>query len=202
MDLRITQMPKRLYFLAVLALLTACTQTNVFNTDLTKQEGVYIVGYTADKDLRKVFEDQLSADLAANNIKSYASYKDIDDITQSDAAEIMRLTSQKKAAAVVVINQVRLTYSASVELEPNRISPEHADLIAFYEHIKTQVVQAPKTGEATFAEVNTFAVDGQKTRLVWSGTTWSFDADGAGGAITAISDIVASELTKVRDRYR
>ncbi|MCZ6854627.1 MAG: hypothetical protein O7G86_11980 [Gammaproteobacteria bacterium] len=50
--------------------------------------------------------------------------------------------------------------------------------------------------------MNLFFLDGQKTRLAWSGTTWSFEADGAGKAIRDISETVANELKKIRDRIR
>ena len=188
--------------IALLVPIAGCTQTNVFETDLTRQRGVYIVGYTPDKQIRVLFENQLRDDLAVKNIIGYPSHNDIEDITSSDAELVLKMVNAHKNVAVVVINQVTLENSTSIIKNPNRISPDHPDLRAFYEHTKEQAKRTHNTTGTVFAEVNAFAVDGEKTRLVWSGTTWSFDADGAGGAITGISDMIASELVKIRDRYR
>lgn len=185
-----------LIFLSLLA--SACVQTSVMETDFTKQEGVYIVGYSTSPDMRKIFEDQLVKDLSELNIVAYPSYKDVEDITTSDAEQVVRLANLQKNAAIVVINQVTLGSEAKVVLDPNRMSPDHPNLLSFYEYTKSQANLAHDNSGTVFAEVNTFAIDGKKTRLVWSGVTWSFEADGAGGAINGISQMVAGEIGKLR----
>ncbi|MCZ6710645.1 MAG: hypothetical protein O7B25_09800, partial [Gammaproteobacteria bacterium] len=53
-----------------------------------------------------------------------------------------------------------------------------------------------------FAEVNLFILDGEAANLYWSGTTWSFHADGEGTAIRGISETIADQLQQVRDSAR
>jgi hypothetical protein len=79
--------------------------------------------------------------------------------------------------------------------------PDYSDLSAFYEYAKA-VEESYVPGREVFAEVNLFVIDGAGAQLAWSETTWSFDADGAGGAIRGISESVADQLQKVRKAYR
>jgi len=49
--------------------------------DFTQQQGLYIVGYSNNPEIRSRMEDQLVADLAQQDIIAMASYADVTDIT-------------------------------------------------------------------------------------------------------------------------
>ncbi len=193
-------MQTRLVILAV-CLLTGCAAApDVIRTDFTQNEGVYVLGYTTNVDIRRAMEDQLVQDLNARDIVAYASHHDLPDIGTTTREGVLAAANAKRTVAVVVINQVVPGEDGVID-NPLRISPLHPDLQAFYEHTKN-VEENYDADREVFAEVNAFLIDGQKTRLAWSGTTWSFQADGAGGAIRGISETVANELRTVRDEFR
>lgn len=181
--------------------LTACvTRTDVIQTDLTRNAGAYVIGYSTVPEIRQSFEDQLVQDLKEREIVAYASYTDLPDIQATTRNSVLAAAHAKKTVAVVVINQVVAGEDGVVE-NPLRISPDHPDLQAFYDHTRSLEKNFEPDREV-FAEVNAFFIDGDKTRLFWSGTTWSFQADGAGGAIGGISETIANEMRKIRDEMR
>ena len=193
-------MQTRLLTLA-LCLLTGCVAApDVIRTDFTQNEGVYVLGYTTNVDIRRAMEDQLVQDLNARDIVAYASHHDLPDIGTTTREGVLAAANAKRTIAVIVINQVVPGEDGVID-NPLRVSPLHPDLQTFYEHTKT-VEENYDADREVFAEVNAFLIDGQKTRLAWSGTTWSFVADGAGGAIRGISETVATELRKIRDEFR
>lgn len=186
---------------AAVVLLCACTTApDVIRTDFTKNKGVYIVGFTPDPAIRRQMEDQLTADLQARNIVAHPSYGDLPDISTTTRDSILRAANAKQTVAVLVINQVVADADGSID-NPVRTSPEHLNLQAFYDYSKS-VQESYDSQQAVFAEVNAFLIDGENTRLFWSGTTWSFQADGAGGAIRGISETIANEIEKIRDQMR
>lgn len=190
----------RLILTLTLFACAACsTQTTVIRADLTKRAGLYIVGYTADTVLRTAMEDQLASDLRARDLVGYTSHLDIPDITASTVDELKAKANGRAAIGVVVVNEVAADASDSVVTHPDRISPLHKDLQSFYEYSKSREPRPPDPDQQVFAEVNFFVLDGQTATLVWSGTTWSFRADGQGTALRGISELIANELVKVRD---
>ena len=189
----------RIVILAVL-LFTGCARPDVIRTDLTQNEGVYVLAYSTNGEIRRAMEDQLVADLNEQAMVAYASYRDLPDIASTTRDSVLAAANAKHTVAVIVINQVVPGEDGVID-NPLRVSPLHPDLQAFYAHTKN-VEDNYDADREVFAEVNAFWIDGEKTRLAWSGTTWSFQADGAGGAIRGISETVATELRKIRDEFR
>lgn len=189
--------------MAAAMLLSACaTQTTVIRADFTQGEGALIVGYATDPAVRIAIEDQLVDDLTARNMVAHPSHPDIADITTSNREQLIALARAKKAVSVLVVNQVASDASDSVVQNPARVSPNHPDLRAFYDYTEANQPVAPQVGQSVLAEVNLFIVDGDKANLFWSGTTWSFRADGQGTALRDISALVADQLQQVRTDAR
>ena len=185
---------------AIVSLCACATAPDVIRTDFTKNEGVYIVGFTSNAAVRRQMEDQLVTDLYARNIVAHPSYSDLPDISISSRNSVLQAANAKHTVAVLVINQVVADAGGNIA-NPVRNSPDHLDLQAFYNYSKS-VEESYDSTQEVFAEVNAFLIDGEKTRLFWSGTTWSFQADGAGGAIRGISETIANEIEKIRDQMR
>jgi hypothetical protein len=185
-----------------LLLVTGCAaKTTVVRADFTQGEGAYVVGYAADPAIRTRVEEQLVSDLRAREMIAFASHPDIPDITSSSRYELIAAARKRGVISVIVINQVSGDASDSVVQNPKRISPTHPDLRSFYEYSRDRQT-AIEPGQQVFAEVNLFVLDGDKANLFWSGTTWSFQADGQGTAIRGISETIANQLQKVRDQSR
>lgn len=178
----------------LLLIMVGCSSPTVIQTDLTRQKGVYIVGYSPDAAVRRQFEDQLQADLGAFDMVGYASYRDIDDITRTEPQEVIRAAIERSAAAIVVINQV----SNSVVADPQRIRPNHPTVTEFFDAARDYIGTEYPPSEEVVAEVNGFLVSNDEARLVWSGASMSFRGDGRGGAIKDISEAIAKGLSEAR----
>lgn len=185
-----------------LLLVAGCaTKTTVVRADFTQGEGAYVVGYSEDPVIRTRVEEQLVEDLRAREMIAFASHPDIPDITTSSRYELIAAARKRGVISVIVINQVSSDATDSVVRNPERVSPTHPDLQAFYDYSRGRQADVGP-GQEVFAEVNLFVLDGDKANLFWSGTTWSFQADGQGTAIRGISETIADQLQKVRDQSR
>ena len=185
------------------AALAACvSKTTVIRADFTKAAGVYVVGYTPDPAIRTAMEEQLVADLRARDAIAYPSHVDIPDITASNRDELIASANARTAIGIIVINQATADAADSVVQNPQRVSPAHPDVQAFYDYSKDAQDAPLDPNQRVFAEVNLFIVDGDVANLFWSGTTWSFHADGQGSAIRSISETIADQLQHVRDTAR
>jgi hypothetical protein len=187
--------------LGVIALSACTTQPTVIRADFTKAAGVYVVGYALDPAIRTGIEEQLVADLRARQMIAFPSHVDIPDITASNRSELIASANARQVISVIVINPVAADASDSIVEDPNRVSPTHPDLQAFYAYSKSQQ-QTFDPSQRVFAEVNLFILDGEAANLYWSGTTWSFHADGEGTAIRGISETIADQLQQVRESAR
>jgi len=188
--------------LACLAALAGCaSKTEIFTTDLTRQAGLYVVGYTTNPDLRRVFEDRLVADLTARGMIAYASYGDVPDLAVTSADDIIAAANRRAVVGVVLVNQATAERSGSPVQNPARVTPLHPDIQTFYRLSRDEMMDAPSGSEPVFAEVNLFLVDGSSTRLLWSGTTWSFYEGTQSSAVSQVSETIAEQLRRARDEF-
>ena len=125
----------RIVLLAVF-LLTGCARSDIIRTDLTRNEGVYVLAYSTNGDIRRAMEDQLVADLNEQAMVAYASYRDLPDIASTTRDDVLAAANAKRTVAVIVINQVVPGEDGVID-NPLRVSPLHPDLQAFYAHTKS-----------------------------------------------------------------
>ena len=188
-----------------LLFLTGCNVQPTVTTvtaDFRNQRGIYIVAYTPVRNIRKAMEDELAKNLALKTMVAVPSYDDFYDITTSTPQEVISKAKAQKLLAVLVINQVESDGSQGIVKNPRRISPAHPTLQAFYEHSKSQAENVYQQDQEVFAEVNLFILDKDEAKLYWSGTTWTFQADGKGRAIRDFGDTIAKQIATLRNRYR
>jgi len=180
------------------SILTACSSnTDVVSYDLSKRSGVYVLGYTTDESVRRAIEDRLVEDIRARDMIAYASHLDLPEIPATTRRSLLDAANKRDALAVLVVNQVVADEEGVID-NPLRVTTKHPDLAAFYEYTAS-IERDFDPAEPVFAEVNAFLIEGDRARLVWSGTIWSFNADGEGGAISGMSNNVADELGDIRD---
>lgn len=194
-------MTKMVITLALFLIVSGCAgKTEVTSYDFSKRGGVYVVGFTADETIRRGVEDQIAADLRSRDMVAFVSYEDFPSLSSMSRNTLIDAANDKEALAVMVVNQVVAGEDGVID-NPVRITPEHPDLEAFYQWTKSVERDFDPDNEI-FAEVNAFLIEGKRAKLVWSGTTWSFEADGEGGAISGISANIADELGQIRDALR
>ncbi len=185
-------------FVGMISLFAACTsKPDVVSYDFANRSGVYVLGYTTNEGIRRAIENQLVEDIRGRDMTAFASYVDLPVIAGTTRDSVLDAANKHNMLAVLVVNQVEAGEDGVID-NPLRVTPEHPDLNAFYEYTRS-VERNFDPGKVVFAEVNAFLIEGERGRLVWSGTTWSFNADGKGGAISGMSDNVAAELSEIRD---
>lgn len=169
--------------------------------DFRNTSGAYILAYTADVDLRTRFEDQLVADLAARDIQAWPSYPDIPQATATTREDVLSAANARQAMFVILAERVPPDGQAEAQTRrPERITHEHPDLREFYEH--TRPAEAPAdTDKEVWVEVSAYLIQGDRAKLFWTGTSWSFAADGEGGAIADISTTIANAIARARAQF-
>ncbi|HIG40932.1 MAG TPA: hypothetical protein EYQ14_10385 [Gammaproteobacteria bacterium] len=198
---------KNIYFLLSVTVyfgLSSCTsiETTTVTADFREKEGVFVVGYTENADTRITLEDQLVSDLTKREMVAWPSHLTLGDVINTTPQEIIDKAAEKKALSVIILNRVAADASDSVVKNPERISPKHSTLQAFYSHSRDMQGNTYDAEQEVFVEVNLFILDRGEAKLFWSGTTWTFNADDRPAAIKDISSTIADQLEQVRKRYR
>lgn len=179
-----------------LLILAGCsTPTQVISTDLTRQSGVFVVGYVEREDIRAKVEDRFVADLTKQGIRAVASKNDIKLIKKASTRDMVRAANGHDVVAILVVNRVAADGGDSIIESEQRIRPNDPDLVAYFDKTRAEADDYA-ADEPVFAEVNAFFVDGTKTRRFWTGTTWSFEGEDD-EVIGNISQTIAAELAKV-----
>ena len=166
--------------------------------DYRNTSGAYILVYSTDEELRTLFEDRLVTDLEDRELKAYPSYPDIPDVATSNREILIGAANAKKAMYVLVVEEVRQGETGVVPGD-NRITHEQATLQDFYKHTQP-AEQEHDDDDQVFVEVSAFLIQGDFAKLVWSGTTWSIQADGQGDKIAGISATIADAIITARRR--
>ena len=187
-----------LIMLISLVLLACTTERTVRRIDLTQQSGIYVVGYTDDNDKRHTFENRLADKLRQQDFTAFASIDDITNIINSTPEMIVDRAIGHKAVAVLMVKPVN---SSDNLTRASAMPGKYKILQDFYKESKSQVGDYDPDKEAVF-EVYAFILSSDKPKLVWSGTTWTFVADGMGAGIESITEILTEELVKIRQKIR
>jgi hypothetical protein len=181
--------------LILLAVGGCAPQQQVTRIDLTQRQGVYVVAHVEHEIIRAGMERRLREDLAAWGMRAYASVDDFDDVTSTTAERVFTAADRRRAVAVLVPDLVNRDGTGGIVDDPRRISPAHPDLRALYEYSRSQGRAYDPNREA-IVEANLFNLEGGE--LFWSGTAWSFEADGSGAAIRELSSQIAAALAEAR----
>lgn len=191
--------------MALALILSGCASSvpedDITVIDFRNKQGAYILGYTADMDLRVRFEDQLVADLAARDIKAWPSHPDIPEATMTNRESVLAAANAKQAMFVILAERVAPGEQAIAQTKrPERITHEHPDLRDFYQHTRPPEGEFDPA-EEVFVEVSAYLIQEDRAKLFWTGTTWSFNADGEGTAIREVSATIADAIVQARDRF-
>jgi hypothetical protein len=188
----------RLVFLSIALAGAACvSEQPVRRIDLTERQGLYVVAYVADASIRADIEQQLVADLRARRMRAYPSSDDFEDITSTTAEGVFTAANRRRVVAVLVLDPVNRDGTGSVVANPQRISPTHPDLRALYDYSRDHR-RAYDPNQEAIVEANLFAMDNGE--LFWSGTAWSFAADGSGTALRELSGQITDAIAAARAR--
>ena len=196
------------FLFVTIAFITFCascassrSEPEVTMLDFRNQKGAYILGYTADREVRVQFEDQLVADLAARDILAWPSHPDIPDAPSTNRESVLAAAKAKKAMFVIIAEAVPPGGQAVAQRKgPGRISHEHPTLKDFYEHNRPPGKDY-QPGEEVFVEVSAYLIQEDRAKLFWSGTTWTFNAEEQDEAIANVSATIADAIAKARRQF-
>jgi len=175
------------------------TQNQQSTVNIGSGSGLYIIAHVGYPGARMNLENQMVIDLAQRGIKTYASYVDFPNIDSIEAVKVKEFARGHKVLGVLLIRQL------PKESELNNLgrhSDNQATLKTFYEHSKSLSANAYTKDEEVRAGVSLYALDGGDAKIFWHGETWSFRADGEGNAIRDISQTIAEQVSRLKDRFR
>lgn len=192
---------RKLILILVMTACAACSSTTTVTKHIGPDapRGTYILALTSDAEVRRMFEDRLAADMAERGLTAFTSYPDLPDPRNTSRDQVLAAARARNALFVLAVEEV-IPGTERVVKDAGRITPEHPTLRQFLENNQpTGVDHDPKS--TVFVEVSAFQIREDQAVLVWSGTTWSFQADGKGGAIDDISTTIADAINTERQRY-
>ena len=183
--------------LAVTLIVSGCaqqTKTEVTVMDFNRASGVYVLVYSTDQQMRARFEDQLVADLTARDIKAFSSYSDLPDVGAATRDDLVRAANARRAMFVLVVEEVGQG-DTGVVASAGRITQENQTLQDFYENSQPSD-RAYDEQAQVFVEASAFLLQGDRGKLVWSGTAWP--VSGAGDPMPGLSETIANAIEKAR----
>ena len=183
--------------LAATLILAGCaqqTRTEVTAMDFNRASGVYVLVYSTDLQMRTRFEDQLVADLGARDIKSFSSYTDLPDVGAATRDDLVRVANARRAMFVLVVEEVGQG-DTGVVTSAGRITQENQTLQDFYENSQPADRKYDEQAQR-FVEASAFLLQGDRGKLVWSGTAWP--VSGTGDPMPGLSETIANAIEQAR----
>jgi hypothetical protein len=189
---------KWISLLVVIALTTGCTTTTSIRTyDLTKRQGVYVVGYTENEEVRQDFEDLLAEDLSEQGFGVWKSYNDLPEVTTLDPALVVSSANERSALTILVVNPVNEAATAPPVSDVNMQRQEQVrtDLLNHLAEVETDYDPEAVANVG----VMLFLLSEKPPELVWSGSIKLFDSSQADASIETLSSMVTEALVGVRE---
>lgn len=191
--------------LFIALILSACSSTSPPKTEVTvfdyrNTDGAYVLVYSVDEAFRVSLEDRLVADLADRELRAVPSHPDIPDIRASSRDEVLAFAKDEKVMFVLVVEEV-LDGETGVVNQPSQVTYSHPTLQDFYQDSLPEDYDPDGDGQV-FVEVSAFLIQEDSAKLVWSGTTWSVQADGEGDRVGDISATIADAIKQAQRRRR
>lgn len=168
--------------------------------DYRNTEGAYVLVYSGDEDFRIQLEDRLVSDLALRELKGFPSHPDIPDVQDSSRDEVLNFARAKKAMFVLVVEEVAVGQAGVVD-EQAQITQAHPTLRDFYQQSLPKDYEYAEDDQV-FVEVSAFLIQENTAKLVWSGTTWSLQADGEGDRIADLSTTITDAIRQAQRKRR
>jgi hypothetical protein len=182
--------------------LSACASTpQVSRIDMTEVKGLFVLVYALDPAVRLAAEQQIVNDLHVRNMTAYASHADLHDLDSITPLAVASAARARRAAAILVVNQVTADGAERVVADPGRIAPEHPDLQSFFAYARDRSADTTAgTADPSLeliAEANLFLLQDVRATLFWSGAAWTRAADGPGG-LQALSQQITDALQRAQ----
>ncbi|MDA1075313.1 MAG: hypothetical protein O3A63_11215 [Proteobacteria bacterium] len=182
----------------IFALLAGCTgPTTVRTYDLTKHQGVYIVGYTMDEEVRRDFEDLMAEDLLAENFQVFKSYENLADVTRVKPETVVSRANDLSALTILLVNPVNAD-AAAPPVAKSEVERQQEML----KDLRTHLVEAQTDYDPESVaniDVRLFLLSDKPPEMVWSGSIKLFDVGERAATLDGLSKMIVQALIAVRD---
>jgi len=181
---------------------TACSTTKLTNSWLAPDhkgpayKNILVIGMSQEPGVRRSFEQQF-----ANKLSSKSGVKGV------ESASMLRIKGELKNEDIIAVikktnvDAVLITHLVAEKKQKRYVPPQpvYAPSVQFglydYYHATYPVVYSPGyVTEDTIVKLETNVYSAATEKLIWSGTTESFNAGSAGRIIDELSNIVISQL--------
>ncbi len=174
--------------------------------DLTGVAGGLVVAYDGRDEVRTALEDQLVADLTGRGLVAFASHADLADILGRSPDEVIHAANARRAAAVLVVREVRPSGAPDEGGAPAPTRPESPDLPTYLARVRSEapetVAPGPPASQEALVEVNLFLLQGAQAQRFWSGVAITGAADGSGAGLRDLSGQIAEALARAQRELR
>jgi hypothetical protein len=199
---RITSGDLTALFAALLAgLLAACASTSLVNQwkspDYTAgpMRKVMVVGVAKQPSVRRVFEDEFVAKLKAAGVEGIPSYTVINEEGQADQGRLEAAVEKVGAEGVLVTRLVKKERDTQVAGGyPGPVAP--MGMYGWYSSAWTGYYEPATVYQYDVLTLETSLYSPKQSKLVWSGTTETFDPTDVKQETAAFADLIIGTLRK------
>jgi len=192
----------RLLWLAVLCLaLASCASTSLVNQWKSPDHvgptvrKVLVVGVTKQASVRRVFEDEFTAQLRAAGVEAIPSYSVIPEDGQADQALLEKTVLELGADGVLVTRLVK--EEQRVDVSPGMYRPAYGmGFYGWYSSAWVGYYEPPTVYQYDVVTAETSLYSPPQSKLVWSGTTETFSPKDVKRETTGFSKIIIEALRK------
>lgn len=184
-------------------LITGCSSSAPAPRDVTDQR-VLLVGFSPNADVRRMFEDQLQAELNKRDVDAVQSHLAIPDFMAIGNATVLAAADANEASLILMVRRMAADadrYAEGIPEQPARGMPVYRTLQDFLASYEQRPPTPPPPGREV-VEVYGYTRDADAARLIWSGFSW-VDFDGnLERAIDETAELIASNMAQSRDAVR
>lgn len=171
--------------------------------DVTEQR-VFLIGFSPNADVRRMFEDQLQAALLDHRVDAVQSHLAIPSFQAIEHPTILAAADANQASLILVVRRLAVDddrYATGIPDQPTRGMRAYRTLNDFLASYETRPPTPPPPSRQV-VEVYGYTRDGAGARLIWSGFSWvDFDGD-LESAIAETAELIASNMAQSRDAVR
>jgi len=186
----------------VVVVMGGCAKTNMTNLwknpdGGTPMQSVLVISLEHEQDLRRIWEDALTAEFQANGVMARPSYG-LFPASMPDSQQVVTVTRRDKYDGVVVTHRIAATHTGKFDSDYAKTPPGASnDYWRGWYH--THYLQAteyslPKEGKAQF-QIDVANTAGRGT-LLWTGTTTPVDPRKADKVQVEVCGELVSELVR------
>lgn len=189
------------FFLLTVFFLSACASTQLTHTWVDQQRqgkpvsSVMVIAVTKEEGIRRSFEDKFVAKFNEHGIEAFSSADDIQIPAgkKLEKAHIIKIL-QKHQNDALVITQLKNIEKKQTYVPPRRSAGGY---YGYYGHAHRAVVEPGYYRDDTYILLETNLYDVATEKLIWSGTSKTWNPSSTNNLIDGVISSVINEMQKM-----